>query len=349
MGAASAWRRRGAVLLMAGVSAAIMAAGVERRVERIALPVVTAEGVPYVAVEPLCRATGGGWSLEPVHRRIDIRLGGHRCRAIVGVPKLECSGQAVAVAASPRMVDGQPLLPVQSVLDALWPPASFDGTHLQLAVVTPGRISVLEPRRPALERMSAGQVAGHLQSLQVPIEGGGPPRRGRWLPGASRSYRSGVHEGFDFFEYGDGQPVLFGTPVLAMGPGVVVRADHGYREMTLEERAELLDEASKHAHTPDWILDRLHGRSVIVASAGAVTVRYSHLAGVREPVQLGVRVEAGDVIGWVGNSGTRAASGGSEWGAHLHCDLHIAGWPFWKYLTRPEARWVLNEAFAAQR
>ncbi len=350
MEAASVWARgvRAAALLL-GLGAAVAAAtDLQRRIERRSVPLVEVGGAPHAPVRPFCRAVDGEWSLEPVHQRLELRIGARRCRAIVGVPALECSGRAVPVTRSPVVVDGEPALPLEWVLGALWPGALSDGRRLQLDVVTPARISVLRPRRPSLERMSARQVARHLERLQSPIDGAAPPRRGRWLPGASRDYRSGVHEGFDFFQRTDGKPLEGGTPVLSMTAGVVVRADHTYQEIGRAERDALLEEARHHAHTPDWILDRMHGRSVVVRSTGAVTVRYSHLSGVRERLTVGSDVAAGELLGWVGNSGTNAATVGSDWGAHLHCDIHIAGWPFWKYLTRAQARWVLAQALDLQ-
>ena len=324
------------------------AAGLARHVEQVKVSImVDTDGVGYVPVPTLCAVLGGSWQMDPVDRRLEVWLGRQRCRTLIGVPVLECNGRALPTVASAQWIDGEPALPLTQLTQAVGVPGRISGPSLSVTTLSPPRISVAQARRPALERMSAAQVARHLQPLRFPIDGVGPPQRSRWLPGAARAYRSGVHEGFDFFTFATGTSIPYGTPVRSMRSGVVVRAAHDYRELTLTERRQLLDRAARHAHTPDWILDRLHGRSVVVRSEGEVTVRYSHLSGIVPSVTVGTTLATGDVVGWVGNSGTRAGIVGSRGGAHLHCDIEVAGWPFWKYLGHGDAREVLERVFVS--
>jgi murein DD-endopeptidase MepM/ murein hydrolase activator NlpD len=91
-------------------------------------------------------------------------------------------------------------------------------------------------------------------------------------------------------------------------------------------------------------LELLHGRQVWIAHEGGVLTRYSHLADVDPGLIPGAAVQAGQLLGWVGNSGTSAAAAGRRDGAHLHFEIHLDGAPFWLGLSLADIRAVLHYA-----
>lgn len=98
--------------------------------------------------------------------------------------------------------------------------------------------------------------------------------------GAPRWDRS--HEGLDIF-------APRGTPVRAAAPGFVYR----------------IDDLS------------LGGLSVTIFGAGGVRYFYTHFESVNEELKEGQRVETGDLIGYVGNSGNAAGTP-----PHLHFGVY---------------------------
>ncbi len=96
-------------------------------------------------------------------------------------------------------------------------------------------------------------------------------------------HRLRAHRGIDY-------AARAGTPVRAVGAGTVVRAGRagGYGNL----------------------LEIRHGRGY--------ATRYGHLRGFAEGIRPGVRVEQGDVIGYVGMSGLAT-------GPHLHYEFHADG------------------------
>ena len=83
-----------------------------------------------------------------------------------------------------------------------------------------------------------------------------------------------------------------GTPVLAAGNGVVLRAG--------------------------WAGG--YGNLVELRHANGITTRYGHLRGVARGVRAGTRVSQGDVIGYVGSTGLSTAP-------HLHYEFRVNGQP----------------------
>ncbi len=159
--------------------------------------------------------------------------------------------------------------------------------------------------------------------LQTPLPGAGVTTRDSQLPGAPRPYRHGVHEGLDFYSGYCGIQVNFGDPVFAAGPGFVFRIDHDYIEPTLEEREAMLQTCKAGGNTPELILDKLRGRQVWIAHSRGLITRYAHLSKVAEHLQEGDRIEAGDYLGDVGNSGTDEGARGETSGSHLHFEIWL--------------------------
>ena len=204
----------------------------------------------------------------------------------------------------------------------------------------------LEDNPIILESLSAMEVADYLSFLEVPIDGAQVSQKPSHLPGALRSYRYGIHEGIDWYSGTTGIEITETTPVMSMANGVVVRADHNYREYTQEDRERDLTASMKVSTTPAYILDKLRGRSVWVQYDNGVMVRYAHLSAINEKVQVGQQIMKGEMIGYVGNSGTSYGVEGSLGGLHLHSDILIYGQLFWEHLSSDEIQLVMGRLFS---
>ncbi|RAL25973.1 M23 family metallopeptidase [Thermoflavimicrobium daqui] len=197
----------------------------------------------------------------------------------------------------------------------------------------------------ANQRIPLNKVVSYLSFLEKPIHGAHVSTKDTQLPGAPRTYRNGVHEGIDWYSYTTGVEITKNTPVLSMADGVIVRADHEYHEMSEEERDQLLKQAATLDRTPEYILDKLRGRSVWIQYDKGVLARYVHLDRISDKVKVGDKVKKGQLIGYVGNSGTSDGVLGNKEGLHLHLDIFIYGEWFWKYYTLDERRSILEKVF----
>ena len=157
--------------------------------------------------------------------------------------------------------------------------------------------------------------------LLLPCKNTKVPKRSTRLPNAARSYRNGTHRGIDFF-------ANWGTEVAAVAQGFVIRADHNYKEYPADFRKKLLRSAGKVGHTPSDIFNSvLLGKSVfldhgfdLVPGFRAITI-YAHLSSIEDNITGGTLVEAGQIIGRTGNSGTEPSTLGSKKDAHLHWEM----------------------------
>lgn len=158
------------------------------------------------------------------------------------------------------------------------------------------------------------------EGFWFPIAGARVPASDANLPGAPRTYRHGVSQGFDFYDVDAGVPIMTGTPVIAAEAGQIVRADVSFTE--IDPRAwELLMTDVAEAGASDEELDKLRGRQVWVRTADGSVLRYGHLAGVRSGLRVGVNVYRGQVLGYVGNSGTERAITGSDADPRLRFEI----------------------------
>jgi murein DD-endopeptidase MepM/ murein hydrolase activator NlpD len=141
------------------------------------------------------------------------------------------------------------------------------------------------------------------------------------MPGASRSYRDGVHEGIDFYDVDNCTKIEKGTPVLAAKDGTVIRADLDYHDLTQPE-LDTLDAkvADGHANDPD-VLDMFRGRQVWVDHGHGIVTRYAHLSGIAAGVTVGAKVVQGENIAFVGDSGTPESVSDPTAEMHLHFEL----------------------------
>lgn len=175
---------------------------------------------------------------------------------------------------------------------------------------------------PRLRELVDGPfLAGWPSGYVMPVEGATVSSRRHHLPGASRSYRNGVHQGFDFFSGTVSVPIEYGTPVLAVAEGVVIRADTDYQELDLTAYQALIERAKAALDTPPEVLDALRGRQVWIRHPGGFVSRYAHLSAVADGVVEGATVRQGQAIGAGGNSGTEEAARGTRDDPHPHVEV----------------------------
>jgi len=172
-----------------------------------------------------------------------------------------------------------------------------------------------------------GETAPGPLQLWFPIPGSRLPASDNNLPSAPRAYRLGVSQGFDFVDGDVGVPVPYGAAVIAAADGQVVRADSGYAEMDPRAWESLLAEVGE-AGANDEQLDALRGRQVWIRTPAGAVLRYGHLAGIRDGIGLGRAVQRGQVIGFVGNSGTDDGVAGRRERARLRFEVWQDGGSF---------------------
>lgn len=184
-----------------------------------------------------------------------------------------------------------------------------------------GRAGVASPGAAANAPVAAAAATTEAPpGLWFPIPGARLPTSDDNLPGAPRAYRRGVSQGFDFHDGDAGVPITFGTPVVAAAAGSVVRADTAYVELDARAWQDLLDAVAEGgADEPQ--LDRLRGRQLWIRTADGTVLRYGHLSSVRDGVRVGSQVYRGQVVGYVGNSGTDDGVAGRRDGARLRFEI----------------------------
>ena len=155
--------------------------------------------------------------------------------------------------------------------------------------------------------------------LWFPVPGATLPQDPAYLPNAPRLYRRGVNQGFDFYGEDAGVPVPYGAAVIAAADGTVERADADYTELSSSDWQDLLSDVSQN-RADEAQLNRLRGRQIWLSTEAGL-LRYAHLSRIRRGLKVGQRVQRGEVIGYVGNSGTDDGVEGTTRGARLHFEV----------------------------
>lgn len=185
-----------------------------------------------------------------------------------------------------------------------------------------------------------------LTGFVYPLEGACLPSSDNLMPNAPRPYRAGIHEGIDFYPGFACQAGGEGAPVLAAKDGVVIRADWDFVEMTPQELDELLTRSQTQGYTDAEALDRFRGRQVWIDHGGGVVTRYAHLGAIAPGIDVGVQVTAGQVVGYVGNSGTPEALTAPDSEMHLHFEIRVGDSYLGAGLPPDEVRAILERAFS---
>jgi len=184
--------------------------------------------------------------------------------------------------------------------------------------------------------------------FKFPIEGACLPNVDKLMPNAPREYRAGIHEGVDFYAGYNCANVAEGTPVTAAKAGTVVRADHGFTEFTADELQELLNRSLAQGYTDAEALDRFRGRQVWVDHGNGVVTRYCHLSAIPTAIREGAQVAAGDLVGYVGNSGTPEAVTAPGTEMHLHFELRVGDTFLGAGLPADQVRQLYEQAFSPE-
>lgn len=174
----------------------------------------------------------------------------------------------------------------------------------------------------------------------MPIAGGCLPKGNQLMPNAPRTYRKGTHEGIDFYNSDNCTKITRGTHVLAAKAGRVVRADLSYVDVTKKQVDAYLADPNTEAS-----LDQFRGRQVWIDHGNGVITRYCHLSGIAPGVAVGTSVPAGQLVGFVGESGTPSSVTNPGHEYHLHFELRVGGAYLGKGLTPAQVRALYVTAF----
>ena len=182
--------------------------------------------------------------------------------------------------------------------------------------------------------------ASSLTGFIYPIAGGCLPVGDQLMPNAPRDYRQGTHEGVDFYAVDNCTAITIDTPVMAAKAGVVIRADFDYVNPTLQEMNAYLADP-----TSDTSFDAFRGRQVWVDHGNGIVTRYCHLNDIVAGLTLGASVNAGDVIAYVGETGTPESlnTPGNQY--HLHFELRVGDSYLGAGLLPQEVRGLYLELF----
>jgi len=179
------------------------------------------------------------------------------------------------------------------------------------------------PATPAPTSTPEGPDLTVFHDWLYPIEGGCLPQSDLLMPNAARDYRSGVHEGVDNYAVDNCTSIVKDTPAIAAKDGVVIRADHDYHELTQEE----LDAANAQIDAGDpnafEVIDLFRGRQVWIDHGKGVVTRYAHLDDIPADIVEGRRVVQGEVVGYIGDSGTPESISSPDQEIHLHWELRV--------------------------
>ena len=181
--------------------------------------------------------------------------------------------------------------------------------------------------------------------FSYPIAGACLPSGDQLMPEAPRSYRQGIHEGIDFYESDNCAAIAAGTEVLAAKDGKVVRVDSDYKELTQAELDEIDARITAQGKCDEEALDRFRGRQVWIDHGAGVITRYAHLSRVAEGLSVGMSVRRGEVIGYVGNTGTPESLIDPNAEMHLHFEIRVGDGYLGRGLTPEEVRSLYEKAF----
>lgn len=209
-------------------------------------------------------------------------------------------------------------------------------------LTTPG---CLEPE-PGDSTVSEPAGSPVMIGLMMPIAGACLPTSDRLMPNAPRTYRFGIHEGVDLYGGYVCVQVPYGTPVLAAASGTVTVATHEYQDLTPEQWDGILERSKANGDTLPDDLYVVRGRQVEIDHGDGIRTRYAHLSEIAPAVTAGSAVEAGQVIGYVGNSGIIEAYYDPSAEIHLHFEIRVDDSYLGARLPAAEVRALYERAFS---
>jgi peptidoglycan LD-endopeptidase LytH len=183
-----------------------------------------------------------------------------------------------------------------------------------------GAVAELEGTQAKLEVFEKAAVLENAK-LSLPLVGARLPTSVDNLPNAPRVYRRGVSQGFVFTGVDAGVQVQFGMPVLAVADAKVKLLTSNFKELTPKEFQVLLTKVKDGASQND--LNLLRGRQVSLLHKNGVVTRYGHLSSINPNLTYATEIKRGDVIGFVGNSGTLDGTRGTKNNARLLFEIWL--------------------------
>jgi peptidoglycan LD-endopeptidase LytH len=230
-------------------------------------------------------------------------------------------------------------------LYALWATFALIGARRELARagVTSAPNSTRATVTSSNPTNTATKTPDIAQAFIWPLEGAHMPRSVSNIPGASRAYRSGRSQGFTFTGGDSGVIVRYGTPVRAAGDGQMIRSDLSYNESSETAYRKLLRDVRAGASKTQ--LDALRGRQVFIKHSDGRITRYGHLSKIASNLGLG-SVKRGQIIGYVGNSGTLEGARGTRLNARLQFEIWLSDNRFLgQEMTGAQVRAAANGVF----
>lgn len=177
--------------------------------------------------------------------------------------------------------------------------------------------------RPAATATPEGPDLTIFRNFMYPVPGGCLPQSDVLMPNAPREYRSGVHEGVDFYDYDNCTDIAADLPVVAGKDGKIVRADVEYTALTQEELAAANARIAAGEANAFEVIDLFRGRQVWIDHGKGVVTRYAHLAGIPPSIEVGTNVLQGETVGFIGDSGTPESLSNPGQEIHLHWEVRL--------------------------
>jgi murein DD-endopeptidase MepM/ murein hydrolase activator NlpD len=187
-------------------------------------------------------------------------------------------------------------------------------------LIIPGLTATPRPSPGPTTTSNANLLGMH---MSMPIAGACLTPEDDQMPNAPREYRSGIHEGVDFFTSFACVDVPKGAPVLATAAGTVIRADQDYRALTEQQILDLQAKSAAQGYTDEGSLDKFRGRQVWIDHGNGIVTRYCHLNSIPSSITAGVSVAQGQEIGTTGDSGTPASATNPDFEIHLHFEIRV--------------------------
>ena len=190
------------------------------------------------------------------------------------------------------------------------------------------------------------RIDPRLSGLTMPIRGASLPRHPGVWPGARRMYRFGVHKGTDYFNDPIARTFVdMGTPVYAADAGKITRADANFIDMSATRYGSVIYQCHHQHITSEPSEDLLRGCQVWMDHGDGLITKYAHLDKIKPGLKVGTKVNRGDLIGYVGISGTGENLPGRIKHPHLHFEVWLDGKYVGWGLTPPETIGLYEDIF----
>jgi len=201
----------------------------------------------------------------------------------------------------------------------------------------------LNTQDPVSTEIHPRTIDQRLDGIAVPVPGGCLPSHLGVFPGARRLYRYGIHAGVDFFN-GAGNKVVMGTPARAAESGKIIRFDRNFSDMDAVTFNRVMSQCAREHNTSDHNEDLFRGCQVWIDHGNRMVTKYAHLNKINTGLKLNSFVGRGDIIGYIGVSGTGQNLPGKAKYPHL-LDGHYVGYG----LTPGETLGVYEDIFGTGR